>query len=146
MTISRPPSGAAVGAAAVPGFHGLSNIASTVAATADINLRRDVYQEAWRKYVQYPPRTKMGAWLMANHARDSLYKREKYQRKVKDSAPTEPSIELDAVVEARESLREMARRCPRAFAFVLNYINQVRHSGADRRMACYYRQQLRACQ
>ncbi len=83
---------------------------------------------------------------MANHARDSLYKREKYQRKVKDSAPTEPSMELDAVVEARESLREMARKRPRALSFVLNYINQITHSGADRRMACYYRQQLRACQ
>ena len=143
MTIRPPSSGAAPPA---PLFSELKVIAASVAGRVDdLHSRRDVYQEAWRRFVQYPPRTYLGAWLMANSARDSLYKRERTQRRVKDSAPSAPTFELDAVVGARATLRDMAGRFPRALRFMLGYIRRTGHSGADRRMAHYYRQQLRAC-
>ena len=126
-------------------FADLSRIAKGVAAGVDdVDMRGDVVQEAWCRFAKYPPHTYQGAWLMARSARTSLFRREQYQMKIMDALPPEPTFTLDSALEARGRLRELAAQCPRAFAFMLHFIMQPRHSGADRRMACYYRQQLRA--
>ena len=53
----------------------LHEIANRVSSRSDADIREDVYQECWVKFLRYQPRTPAGAWLMAVHARNDHWRR-----------------------------------------------------------------------
>ncbi len=125
-------------------FADLSRIAVNVAGTHGVvSQRDDVYQDAMEKFYRYRVRTRLGAWLMAQSARNSLYRKEK-RYSASGSLDYISNFDLEERMLIHERLEEMARKLPKAFVFMLEYINRRRHSGADRRMAHYYRRQLKA--
>lgn len=83
---------------------------------------------------------------MARSARNDLCRREQQQANVQKrcEATQEISQTMDAWFDARDTLRELAGKSPRALAFMLRYIQTPGHSGTDRARACRYRRELRA--
>lgn len=63
-------------------FAELSRIAASVARSAASDTRDDVYQEAWVKFLRYPPPHSAYAWRAAQSARNNLFKRERTQRRL----------------------------------------------------------------
>ncbi len=96
------------------------------------------------RYLRYPPRFKAGAGLMARSARVDFLRRQRREAGRRLRVPERSEVE--DVVEARLTLQEMAKKRPKALRFILDYIERSheRGTGADRRMAHFYRQQLRA--
>ena len=68
-------------------FADLDGIARRSAAQTSSDLRDDVYQESWLRFLRYPPPNRTYAWRSANSARISLYRSEARFQRVKELAP-----------------------------------------------------------
>src|SRR3990172_2960295 len=118
-------------------FRELNGIARTVAAqSGEPGLFDDIVQEAWVRYLQWPPRHRQGAWLMALQARNEVI----YGDKDVGAGmlyPTESARlgALERIWDGRKS-----RRWP----WLVRYALSARHSGSDRIRAHRYRAELRA--
>jgi hypothetical protein len=58
----------------------LDRAARIGASTAPVEDRWDVYQDAWVKFLRWPPRNFGAAVTMTLHARDTLWRRNKYRQ------------------------------------------------------------------
>ena len=86
-------------------FAELSYIASRVAVYAGPGLRDDVYQEAWLKFLRWPPPNRAYAWRAAKSARDSLWLRERRWWWLRDEGPEERRRQYIAQLRSRERPR-----------------------------------------
>ena len=65
------------------GYGDLHRIASGAASHAPPYLREDAYQEAWVRFIRYPPPCKLYAWRAANSARNQLLGKEARHQRIK---------------------------------------------------------------
>ncbi len=120
------------------GFNSLENIARITIGEVEIDLRDDLKQTIWEKFVRYRPRTRWGAWLMARSARNDFFRDEmRFQRRKK--AQASPTPDAMAGLFARLEIQDAARNRPKAFRRLLALLAP----GGSRRMRSYYRHQLR---
>ncbi len=66
-------------------FAELDSIARRAARSSG-DLRDDARQEAWVKFLTYPPQTRAYAWRSANSARNTLWRKERTQRRLVSAA------------------------------------------------------------
>jgi DNA-directed RNA polymerase specialized sigma24 family protein len=88
--------------------------------------RQDVYQDAFVKFLRYPPLTFGGAFLMAKHAMFSLMRRERYR------LHTELVDVIEEVDAPDNLLAELRRICPAETEALLLYYGTDHHTGAER--------------
>ena len=67
-------------------FAELDGIARSAARSSG-SLRDDVRQEAWVKFLTYPPQSHPYAWRCANSARNDLWRRERRWWRLSDEGP-----------------------------------------------------------
>src|SRR3990167_2620677 len=65
----------------------LHDIAHRAVARVSTYLRDDAYQEAWLRFLRYPPPNRLYAGRAANSARDDLCRQERQFQQVKKLAP-----------------------------------------------------------
>ena len=119
------------------GFRELNGIARTVAAqSGEAGLFDDIVQEAWLRFIQWPPRRRQGAWLMAFQAKNEVIYREK-DVSAGMLYPTE-----SARMGALERIWDCRRN--RRWWWLVRYALSDRHSGRDRIRAHRLRAELRA--
>jgi len=120
------------------GYGELNGIARTVAAqSGEAGLFDDIVQEAWVRFIQWPPRHRQGAWMMAFQAKNEVIYRERQEVSAGMLYPTE-SARMGALERIWDGRRD--RRWP----WLVRYALSARHSGADRIRAMRYRAELRA--
>ena len=83
-------------------FMELSHIASCVAGYVGPDLRDDVYQEAWLKFLRWPPPNRAYAWRAAKSARSLLWDRERRWRRLRNQGPEECRSQMVARMRAQE--------------------------------------------
>ena len=92
-------------------FADLDGIARRAAAQTAPYLRDDVYQEAWVKFLRYPPPNRTYAWRSANSAKAGLYRSEARFQRVKGLDPILFELPLPSAAEKK---RRSSRRYYRA--------------------------------
>ncbi len=61
-------------------FEELDKAARMIARTAPLDDQDDVYQDAWERFLKYPPQKIDGARMMARCARDDLWRLQRKRR------------------------------------------------------------------
>ena len=69
------------------GYRELDRIARAASAQAERSLREDAYQEAWLKFLRWPPPNRVYAWREANSARSRIASQESRQQRIKALDP-----------------------------------------------------------
>ena len=118
------------------GFAELHSIARTVAAQSGrAALFDDIVQEAWLRFLQWPPRHRQGAWLMATQAKNEAIYRDRQDVSAGMLYPTEIARigALERIWDGRQSRR---------WWWLVWYALSDGHSGRDRSRAHRYRVEL----
>jgi len=123
-------------------FDSLDKIARIVAAQSHGLDFDDTYQQAHLRFLLYPPRTKQGAWTMARHARNDLWRRERVRRHTALSETLHYSF--DDEVMARMTLQRLRELMPEAVEWLLQYRLRRMHTNAEKVRAHRLRKRLRA--
>ena len=119
----------------------LTHIARQVAADSrHPELFEDIVQEALLRYIQWPPRFRIGAWLFARQARDEVLRRELQQsalrKRLGESLSEEDRLE--------GWIRLWDARSFEHWQWLVRYAqSESQRSGALRAQACRYRAKLK---
>lgn len=120
----------------------LLEAARRVALTVrDPELRQDVAQAAWLKYMEWPPTTVAGAFKAARWARDTLLREEPHHADVELWDVEEPHDEVGEDAALRVDRLQLLE--PEKIRFLLSYAQRRHHTNAETVKAHRYRKHIK---